>query len=139
MQRVKGKLITTGGKPNTAGGFSIRTYCKKLVDESRQFAGGCTVRMLSDTTAKVVNSEGYIWDVSIVPTEGTSSCSCKRPQNTGVQCDHIMAMLFHQKKSLETYLPSHLCLERWLLQNSSPLPVIRHDQCAPIDLCVIHH
>lgn len=46
-------------------GLKYTPYCARLVDEGRYYAGGRTVRMSDLESAKVVNPEGFVYEVKI--------------------------------------------------------------------------
>ncbi len=90
-------------------------YCRSLVDTSRQYAGGYTVQLASESEAKVISSEGWIYLVKLDETSAT--CSCRRP----VICGHSLAVIFKRGHHLERYLPEALTVDQWKTQYSGRL------------------
>lgn len=80
----------------------------KLITQSRGLSGGCCVPMSTDSKAKVITPEGWIYDVEVDWEARKCHFSCRWPWQTELLCVHVMAMLFDQHKTLDGFYPLDL-------------------------------
>lgn len=113
--------------------------CRIDVQESRSFSGGLRVQMSNESTAKIATPEGLIYTVKVdwETRRNRMHCSCKRPHATELSCGHVMAMLLHQKKNVQDFIPWAWSTYNWMNQHSTPVPVVRVDNLStsPENLC----
>lgn len=103
-------------------------FVEKALLEAKQLASSNRVQLSSPTEARVIQTNGNVFTVSLSAKE----CSCRHFQQNGIPCSHAVSAIQAAGGSLVSYIPSHPSSATWATIYVDPIPPINTGELKPL-------